>query len=258
MALTPIERSLCNTLQQKFSPIVSTVQNTKSGFRDIMAEFSTGLRNTIFVNPWDVTAAVTDIQGQTQEVLPGDTLSDMDNLRRFMSNCEFMSGGGANAVGTILGGTLGVFGKIDGFIDGWVGAVPEIGLGKLADTLNRLLNDITIPGGNIIAPLLAQLDQIIECVADLCGPEYGVWLSQASTEVNDLYDDFNVVKDPLDQDYGKFNFTQVYSDVGLNPQEIANMDIATGGITLIKNGASDAIASAASAAKNLIGIGGFF
>lgn len=257
MALTSMEKSLCNSLEQKFSPIATTVQNTRSGFRNVVADFSAGLRSRKgqFTNPLDVTAAVVDLQAQTQEVLPGDSLEDMDRLKTFIAGCEFFSD--SNPVGVLFGGTLGIFGKIDGFIDALSGTIPEIGLGKLADTLNRLLSEVTIPGGNIISDLLGQLDQLINCAQYLC-PGYNNWTLVAEQEVDNLYDDFNVVKNPLDPNFGKFDFTSVYTDVGLNPTEIMSMDIANNGITTIKNGASSAITSAVSKAKSLIGSGGFF
>lgn len=273
MSLTSTRNSICNSMAQQFGPIIATVRNARSAFRDKVAEFSAELRaqRNLLVNPQDVLQAVTDLQGQIQGHLPGSAAEDMEELRRFLSTCSFF--GDANPVGTLLGGTLGVYDKLDGFIDDLAVSVPAIGLGKLADAINDVLNGITLPGGNNIAPLLATLDKILEClcggIGGLCpnavfGDEYYNFCSQALDDVNDLYDDFNVEHDTASPDYGRFIFSSVYADAGLNAENIQCMEYAlngfgsTPGITGIKSGMSSSIASAANAAKSLIKSGGFF
>ncbi len=258
MALTSTERSLCNSLVQKFDPVLSPIRSVKESYRDKVAEFNAELRaqKNVFVDPWDVTSAVTDLQGQVQEELPGDTLEDMDRLKRFIAGCGFFSD--SNPVGTILGGTLGVFGKIDQLIDNSAITVPQIGLGKLADTINNILSGITIPGGSNISDLLKKGDLLIDCLSGLCGPEFGVETLEFTDTIDSLFDAFNVVKDPINPDYGKFDFTSVYSSVGLDSTQIASMNIAVKGITDIKSGALASITSASNKAKSLIGLGGFF
>jgi hypothetical protein len=257
MALSGMQKSLCNSLVQKFDPLISPIHNAEVGYRNLVADFSAQLRSkkNQFVDPLVLTQAVTDLQGQVQEVLPGDSLTDMEQLKDFISNCDFLSG--ANPVGTILGGTLGVFGKIDGFIDGFSGTIPEIGLGKLADAINRVLSGASIPGGGILSDLFLKADLLINCLAG-CGPEYAGDVASYSGTIDGLYDVFNVEKNPVSPNYGKFNFTSVYSSAGLTPAQVSNMTTAVTGITNIKNGASSSILSSVNKAKSLIKLGGFF
>ena len=257
MALSGMQKSLCNSLQQKFDPFISPIHNAKNGYKNLVSDFSAQLRSkkNQFVDPLVLTQGITDLQGQVQEVLPGDSLTDMQQLKNFISGCNFLSG--ANPVGTLLGGTLGVFGKIDGFVDGWSGTIPEIGLANLADSINRLLSGSSIPGGSNLSALFLKADQLINCVAS-CGAGYAGWAGQAHDTIEGLYDAFNVEKSPVSPNYGKFNFTSVYSDAGLTPPQISNMNTAVTGVANIKNGASASITSSVNVAKNLIKTGGFF
>jgi len=158
----------------------------------------------------------------------------------------------------MIGSVVGLYDKIDSYIDNLGLTVPELGLAKLADTLNKLLSGAGIPGGSNISTLFGQADRLIQCVSNLClESEYQVWVIAATDTLDGLYADFNVVSDPLDPNYGYFNYTSVYTDIGLNVDQIANINIAIDGVTSIKNDALSAVNSTISSIKSLIP-GGFF
>lgn len=255
MALTSTEKSMCNSLVQKFDPLVSPIRNAKQAYRDTVADFSSQLRATSWSPQQDVTAGVVDLQIQTNDVLPGDGLSDMARIKHFMDNCAFL--GGTQPVSVVLGSTLGVFDSIDGFMDNIGIGVPEIGLGKLADQINRILSGLTVPGGSNISELFQQGDILINCVDQLCSG-YNPEIIYMSDTLDGLYDDFDVTKNPVSPNYGKFDYDALYSSVGLSSQQITNMDISVAGITQVKNGATTAIDNSVNSVKQLIGAGGFF
>ncbi|MFW9871768.1 MAG: hypothetical protein ACFFG0_01615 [Candidatus Thorarchaeota archaeon] len=257
MALTAMERSLCNQLQQKFNSLKAPLDNSKNQFKNLQSQFKEGLRSINFSPQQDVTDAVTSLQSQMNNHLPGNQVNDMEKLRDFISQCEFLSG--ANPVGALLGGIIGIYDRLDTLIDSLAASVPEMGLGKLADQINKLLSGLSAPGGNNLSNLFKDSDKLLSCVNALCGEaEYTSWLSTSTTTLDNLYTDYNVVSDPLDSNYGNFDYDTAYSDVGLTSGQKTNMTIAISGITTVRNSMNSAVESAVSSAKSLIGTGGFF
>lgn len=256
MALTSTERSLCNSLVQKFDPLVSPVRNAKQDYRRIVADFKSQLRSTAWSPQQDVVNGILDLQTQTSNVLPGDSLDDMTRIKRFMDNCIYFRG--IQPVSVVLGGTLGTFGKIDEFMENISATTPEIGLGAIADGINRVLSGATVPGGSNLSGILNQSDILINCVSQLCGSEYNPQIIYMVDTVDGLYDDFGVTKNPLDPNYGKFDYDALYSSIGLTSQQKTNMNISIAGITQVKNGTTTAINNTVNKVKQLINLGGFF
>lgn len=257
MALTSTERSICNSFVQKFDPLVSPVRNTKQDYRRTVADFQAQLRSAAWSPQQDVIDGILDLQTQTSNELPGDSLEDMTRIKNFMDNCSYLDG--IQPVSVVLGSTLGVFGKIDEFMENISVTTPEIGLGAIADGINRTLSGATVPGGSNISEILNQSDILINCVSQLCGAsEYGPQLIYMTDEVDDLYDNFGVTKNPLDANYGKFDYDALYNSIGLTEQQKTNMNISVAGITQVKNGATTAINNTVNKVKQLINLGGFF
>ena len=112
-----------------------------------------------------------------------------------------------------------------------------------------------------ISELLAAADKLLNCLSAGCAavdPSYIPSLSQKTQELQDVYDDLGVVDDPLDPNYGKFDYSAMYNDLGLSTTEISNITKVKEGINTSKDSGMDAIKNTTDAMKTAKKIGEFF
>lgn len=248
MALTPTVTSLCNTLEQKFLPTISPATGGKNAYKEKLNELYTMLKTTTASSQSAIDAGISTLQTQVDGVIPSDELSDLTDIQEFIDSCDFLSD--LSPVSTVISSTNGVFDKIDGFIDNIAATVPEFGIAKLVDSLNNLLKGggTGIPGGNNIGDSLTLADKLIQCIDNLCP---GFDTSDLVTTVNNLYDYYNIVSDPLSSDYGSLDLTTVYNNNGVSTEHAAKITSVVNSVKNIKTEALASINRTASALKAL-------
>jgi len=254
--LSPTATSLCNQMVQKFEAIVGPLNAGKRGFRDKMSELTSALKNTTWSLQSEVDAAVESLKEQAEALVPEADLTALEDLKRFIDNCELFAD--ENPVSALLGSVLGIFDKIDGILDSLGIDVPEMGLGFLADAMNKILNGTLFPGGEALRDLFELLDIIINCLSDplLCG----------NTIYSDEIDEFVDTLDGLmsyDTGYNltdtyNFNYDTIFGEAGMTQSEIDKFQAALVGVDETKTDALGAVEDSKNAVKAAMKIGELF
>jgi hypothetical protein len=254
MALTPTERSICNKIVADFDPLLAPVFAVKPAIRSAAREFENGLFSTIFSSDSAVDSAISDFQDGLSEIIPGDSLTDVQAIKDMIDNCSYL--GGLSASSAAAGTVLGVFDGIGGIIDTLSSASPEFGLGNIANTINKVLDGIQFPFGDKIADLLSRADQLIQCLAAYCGGEYPSQVIEFTQTVEDLYGDLNVVSNPADPRFGSFDYENLYAKANIPLADRAKVDRVKASITAGNNEAKQAVDNTIQAVKDAAKIGG--
>jgi len=244
--MTPTQESMCNSLNQQFDAIIDPISKAKSTYQRTLRDFRSGLASISFSPFEDVQTALDGIRDAASAVIPGDALSDMNDIKNMIDGCSYLSA--FSPVSSIVSGATGMFGAIDDFINDAAAGTPEFGLGGLADSLINMLGGGGLPGGNVLSDLFRQADELINCLSTICGRD----VSSKIATVEGLMGDFEL------NDSYELDLETIYSDIGLSAGDITNMDTTIGGITNIKDSASTAMNNTVSAIKDLSKIGGFF
>jgi len=257
MAISTTTRSICNKVTNDYPGLTSPIRQARGAIRAKASEFEDQLRNTIFSSGSVLDDALQSFEDQVEDILPGDTEDDVQDIKDMIDNCDYLSA--LNGVSTVAGTALGIYNAIEDIIDSLGDSVPEFKTGSFADTINNIMNGLQFPFGDDISALFAKADKLIECLEWFCGGEYPLQVSEFTDDINGLYSDMNIVSDPNDPNYARFDYDAVYDNVGLASVDRTNMNRT---ITKIYGGhtrANEAIDNSIEAVKDAIrlqGIGG--
>ena len=258
MAITNNKRSLCNKLVSDFDKLIQPGRSAKGAINSATDAMKSQLSGMIFSDTNDLSAALEAYRNQVKDLLPGDSISDLEEMKNFIDSCDYLKA--FAPISAIIGTIGGIFDTISDLINGLSSQFPEFGAGGLGSLVDKLLNGLNFPGGDKIADLLALADKLLNCLSAGCAafdPTYIVPLSQKSAELQSVYDDLGLVDDPLDPNYGKFDYSAMYNELGLSTSEIGAIDSVKGGINLSKDDGVGAVDAAKSAVKNAVK-GGLF
>lgn len=255
-SFTNTQRSLCNRLVNEFDSLITPALAAKSQIKQAQRDMKSMLNSMTFSPPNVVQDEASALKQAAAQYYPGSSLSEMESMKSLIDNCDYLKG--FAPVSTILGSTLGIFNNIADLING--STIPEFGVASLGGLINDLLNGLSVPGGKSISDILSQADKLIECLSATCGPYDAYYITAASEyalTTSDLYSELNVVSDPNDPNYGKFDYQAVYDDVGMSVEEQSNINDALSGVTDMKTGALTAVNNTVSAIKELTKTGFF-
>lgn len=259
MALGRMEKTLCNKLVSDYYNLVAPVKAAKSVIKNAMADLDSYLRSMTFSPAEDVNSAINSFEDSINSQIPGTADQDMNKLKDFLANCPYLA---AFAPSSTVGGTKnGIFDAINDKINELLSGVPEFGAGKIASQINSLLNGLSLPGGDALSALLQKADQLLDCLSSLCAaqdPTYAAPLSEATNDLNNLYTDLNIIDNPLSPDYGKFNYTSFYNNIGLTSSQSSALNLVTTNIDNQKSSSVDAVKNSVDKIKSLTKEGGFF
>lgn len=259
MALTSTQKSICNKMLSDYPALVAPVKSAKGSIKAAARNLDSSLRSITFSDDNTINNAIDQLQDGVNEVVPGNDLDSMNDLKTFIDQCDYMKT--FAPVSAVIGTVGGVFDEITNLVNNLNGTVPEFGAGALADTINSLLDGANFPGGDALSDLMKLADELINCVALGCAasdPSYIGGLDNITTDLQGLYDELNIVDDPADANYGKFDYESVYDDVGMSVSQKDKIDRVVESIGSQKSGAIESINSSISSVKSLAKIGGFF
>lgn len=255
MAISPTQTAMANQLVQKFSTIAGPVDAAKGGIKSLTRTLTTELSTTTFSSLPSIESEMDSLFTQVSGILPGTDQSAMEDLKDFIDNCAFF-GPAANPISTIYGTRDGIFDKVNDLITNSGSSYPEFTLANIADSINKLLSGNGFPGGNVISDLLASADSLINCLSAISGYEPDVIAFE--NEIASLYSEMNIVSNPLSPLYGQLDYSTIYSNAGISPVGITNMQYTIDRITTLKSNALSSVQASANAAKNYLGTGGLF
>ena len=252
MSLSPMEKSLCNKLVDDYWKLVQPVKDARLAIRKAISDLDTLLRSMTFSPLGDLANALNDFKNDVEEMIPGDTVDELDRLKNFLEQCPYLSG---LAPATSLKGTLnGIFDNIQGLIDNFTSLFPEFGAGNLASYINGLLNGLAFPGGDILTELLKQAEALLQCLSSLCAlqdPSYLGEITDINDDLQSLYSDLNLVDTvPVDDpSFATFDYDTMYHMVGLTPDQISAINDTKGTIDDQKANAADSVQKSIDAVK---------
>lgn len=259
MALTNTEKSLCNKLVSDFDGLIQPGKSAKNAINNATNTMKSKLHGMSFSDSGLLAGAVNSYKDSVKDSLPGDQLADLEKIKNFIDNCEYLQS--MDPVSVMMGVVGGIFDEINNLIDGFNVPFPEFSAGGLGSLIDKLLDGANFPGGDNIAGLLALADKLLNCLDSGCAtfdPRYQTSLSQKTSELQQVYDDLGLVDDPNDPNYGKFDYSAMYNDLGLTSEEMSNIKSVKSGINSSKNTGSEAITKATDAIKNAKKVGGLF
>lgn len=248
MALTPTERSICNKLVFDFNALIAPVNASKGTIINATSDIQGLLNTTSFANEATINNAIASFLQDTDDNLP-DT-SELEELSNLIKNCDYLSDLKPVA---IIGSSINTaVDKIDELVDNVGVGLPEFNLGGIASKINDLLFG-NIPGSDQISELLSKADKLIECLSTYCGGEYPTQVSDFTTTVNDLYDDLNIVSNPLSSEYGKYDMQSLYDGAGVSAADQSKVTSVINSVDVSKDAATTKINSVVNAIKTNVG-----
>ena len=96
---------------------------------------------------------------------------------------------------------------------------------------------------------MKKADKLIECLSTVCNGEYTSEVLALTNQTQNLYNDFEMVGDPLDPNYGKLDKDKLYADAGLIPADIQKITSANDEVDSIKTQAKQAVDKLMSSTK---------
>lgn len=218
MAILPVERSMCNKMVFDFDGRIAPANSAKKGVKDKQNEMQRLLNILSSSSQGAIDAGIAALTADVTDVIPTATLSDMKALQNFIEKCAYLSD--LSPIAAMLGALNSIYNKINDFLQNIGASVPEFNIAGIGSIINDLLG----ARGPNISDLLKQLDKLINCVELYCGGEYPDQLSSMTTALGQTYSDLNITSNPLDSNYGLFDFNELYTTAGLDSTQIAQVD----------------------------------
>ena len=251
----------CNALVQKYWALVAPVHKIKRSFQKKLNELETELSSMIFSTTDEIKDQLNDLENTAKDLIPEDTIDAVREIKLFIDGCDCFfgtEGGEESAVGSILGGLLGIYDQIDDYV-GQI-TYPEFRAGAVANILNQTLDGagLGLPYSNKIADLLARADCLVSCLNALCPAT--VLTPEFQLILNDLQELYNILRlddNPASPNYGKIKYDELWTAAGMTDAAIVNMESTIAGLGETANEAARGVENSVSAIKNAIK-GGLF
>jgi len=256
MSLLNIESSLCNKMSYDFDSLIAPINSSRGQLVQAKNDFRSTVSSILYSDPYDVQHEASALEGAVAEYYPGNTMDDMEALKRMIDECDYLSS--LSPISVILGTAVGIFDRINDLTRGSL--IPEFGAAYIGNIINNILNGIDIPGGRNISSVFGRADSLINCLTAACGPGDPYYYTVADdyiVRIGDLYDQLNIVSDPTLPNYTDFDYQQIYDDSGLSPGEQLNVNTALTSVSNMNIGALGSINNTVNTVKDLMK-GGFF
>ncbi len=220
MAFTASERSICNKMVFDFDAVVAPVRAGKGQVRDATTQLSSLLNSTSFASESVINTAIQDFLSDVNNNLPDTT--ELEEIAHLIDNCAYLKDN-FDTAGIIASSINSAVGKIDQLMNNVGTSLPEFNMGNLASSINDLLFG-NIPGSDTISSLMQNADKLINCLSAYCGGEYPSQVSSFTDTMNELYEDMNIVSDPISPNYGKYDIDYVYGQAGVGLADQAKVN----------------------------------
>jgi len=228
--------------------IKGAVKNSISGIKSQLSSYVASPQSTI-------DAATTVLNNNVASVLPGDTANDVQQMLNLINNCAYLKDdeklNNPVALGNAM--TKSLFDKLDDYV-GDVSSVPEYLLGKGLSAIEELYSN-AFPGSSALTDLMKTADKLINCLSLVCNGEQTSEVIALTNQTQNLYNDFDMVGDPNDPNYGKLNKDQLFSDAGLIPSEVQKITGANDEVDAIKAKGKKSIEDLMNSTKTLKKLG---
>jgi hypothetical protein len=195
-----------------FDKIIQPIRAGKQFVRDTTSQLQGLLNTTSFASEAAINAAITAFGDSVQANLPDP--SQLAEIAHLVDNCAYLKEN-FDTAGLIAATANSAIGKIDTLMDQIAVGLPEFNMGKLASSINDLLFG-NIPGSSIISDSFKAADKLINCLSAYCGGEYPAQILSYVDTMNELYEDLNIIDDPVAPNYGKYDMERLFTEQGIS------------------------------------------
>ena len=251
MAFTELERSICNKMGFDSGGILNGPEQAKGAVRNQLSGIRAQLSSYVPSSQAAIDAATAALQSNANSIFPGDSAADVQKMLDLINDCAYLEGNEklTNPISLAKALTDSLFNKLDSYFDD-VSSVPEYLIGKLMSFLQELYGN-QLPGSNALTDALKNADKLINCLSNLCNGEYTSQVISLTNQTENLYNDLEIVSNPLDPNYGLLDTDTLYSDAGLIPGDIAKITSGNDEVNSLKAQGKSSIDSLMGSIKTL-------
>jgi len=255
MALTDTERSICNKLAYDSGGLLAPAQMVKGAVTNQLSATRSALSGYIQSPQPVIDAGKQTLRDNVTSSLPGDDASDVERMLDIINNCDYLNENENLKNPITLGNavTESAFGKIYGYIND-LQSIPEFLVSEALSALEEFYTNL-FPRSKALSELLARADKLIDCLSNFCGGEYTSEVIALTNETQNLYNDFEMIGDPNDANYGKLNKDQLFADAGLTAGDIAKITDVNQEVDAVKADGKDAVDDFVKTAQNVKKLG---
>jgi hypothetical protein len=251
MAFTELERSICNKLGFDSGGLLNGPEAAKGAVNNQLSGIKAQLSGYVPSSQAAIDAATAALISNANSIFPGDSAADVQAMIDLINSCAYLEGDDklTNPISLAKALTDSLFGKLNDFF-GDAASIPEYLLGKLMSALDELYGN-QLPGSSALTDVLKNSDKLINCLSNLCNGEYTSQVIALTNQTQSLYNDLEMVSNPLDPNYGLLDKDKLYSDAGLIPGDIAKITSANDEVNSLKAEGQSSIDSLMGSIKTL-------
>jgi len=257
-ALTSTERAVCDKLAHDSGGLLAPARMVRGAVTNQLSAARAALANYTQSPQAVINAAKDALRNNVNNSLPDSNASDVGRMIDIINNCLYLKDDDALKNPISLGNavTQSAFDKIYSYIND-VTTVPEFLVGEAMSALEEFYSNL-FPGSKALTDLLKKADQLINCLSNFCGGEYTSEVIALTNETQSLYNDFEIVGNPLDANYGKLDKETLYSEAGMTGGDIAKITDASDEVDAMKELGNSSVDDFVQAAKNVKKLGDLF
>lgn len=254
MALTNNQRMTLNKASKDFYGLISPADAIKGEVSEKIGNSIISLKTTVFSTPATIAGGITTLSNNTGEVIPGSTVNDINEIKDMIDDCEYLSevasllGIAGQVIKNINNASKSILDKIAEFILNIGLTIPEFDISKGLD-------DITSEFEKSTSGIMTGADKLINCLDILGQGEYTTEVTEYSSALSDLYVDLGMVSNPVDPNWGELDLSAIYSEAGMSPAEIVNMQTVQTSIKSVKSDSVNALSAAIDTTKSMKKLG---
>lgn len=265
MSILSTRNTICDRLSGEFDSMLQPINAASRTIKNQITQVKTTLNNLSFSPAAVVDAKISEVEDQVKEVIPEGNPEDIQETIDFINSCNFLSENELlrNPIAIYNGAVNSTLSKVSDFITDAAALLPEFNAAQLLGAITDKFAGITglsLPDALNISDIVRSADQLINCMAGRCGAEFASRVTDMIDELEGIYNDLNIISDPLDPNWGDFDIQELYDLAGFDPTEIVQMDKVVNTVTQTKTDALNSInsinTSIKTAAKSTQGIFG--
>lgn len=265
MSIASTRATICDRLSGEFDSLIQPINAAQRDIKNQITDVKTTLNNLSFSPESVVDNKIDEVENQVKEVVPEGNPEDIQETVDFINDCNFLSENELlrNPIALYNGAVNSTLDKVGQFVSDAASALPEFNAAQLIGAITDKFSGITglsIPDALNISDIVRSADKLINCMAGRCGVDYASRVTEMIDRLEGIYNDLNIVSDPLDTNWGEFDTQALYDLAGFDPSQINQMDKVVTSVNQTKTTALSSInninSSLKTASKSVQGIFG--
>jgi len=254
MTILSARKMVCDKISQEFDTILQPLEASKATIKSQISQAKSKLSLMTFSAPDEINSAITNLESDVAGIVPNPDTADIDEMLDFVNTCDFLSEHSIlnNPISLLKGGVSSAISEASGFVSDLTELLPEFNAGQMiGDILSKFSGaGAGLPDFLDITSIMQTADQIINCIAGRCGGDFSGRITSMTETLDGLYDDLNIISDPVDPNWGKFNVDKLYEDASLSVSETLQMNTVVTSIEDSKTTVTDSINNTVNATKS--------